>query len=454
MIILGLGSNLGDRLGNLRRALDSIKKIPHLTVQQVSPVYISDALLPENAPTHWDKPHLNAALRCHTTLPPYELLRQIKEVEIIVGRTPEKNWGPRIIDIDILAWDDLIQYDEKLHIPHENLHERPFALWPLADVAPHWVYPLQGENQGKTAAELVLPWGSRFSGDAPLHAKQIQQRIDTPQLVGILNVTPDSFSDGGKWNDPVTAIQQVNHLIKSGAEIIDIGAESTGPHAKPISADEEWERLAFLLNTVMSEVSSLQMIPKISVDTYHPSTAQKALDLNVDWINDISGLTNAAMREIVSDLTCDIVIMHHLNIPEDRSIFLPRNQNVIKTIYQWAEKQIHFLEKNHILRERIIFDVGIGYGKTAEQSLELIKNIAEFKNLGVRLLVGHSRKSFLQQFTTQSVLERDLETTVISLFLAKQPINYLRVHNIDVHGRALKVDASLNSMSRCARDGE
>lgn len=443
MVILGLGSNLGDRLGNLRRALQLLKTINHFTVKQIAPVYISDALLPENAPINWNTPYLNTALRCDTTLTPYELLEKIKEIEVAVGRTPEKNWGPRIIDIDILAWDDFIQYDEKLHIPHENLHERPFALWPLSDVAPHWIYPLNGEHHGKTAAEIVLTWGSRFSGDAPLHTKQIQHRIDTPQLVGILNLTPDSFSDGGKFIDSVAAIQHVTHLVKCGAEIIDIGAESTGPLAKPLSTNEEWQRLEPVLNLIMSEVSSLKIIPKISIDTHHEIIARKALNLNINWINDVSGLTQAAMREAVSDHTCDVVIMHHLHIPENRQVFLPRDQDVIETVYQWAEKQIAFLEKNQIARERIIFDIGIGYGKTAEQSLILLKNIAVFHSLGVRLIVGHSRKSFLQQFTTQSAVERDLETVAISLFLAKQAIDYLRVHNIDAHARAFKVAATL-----------
>ena len=124
MVILGLGSNLGDRLANLRLALTLIKKIPAFSVEHVSPVYLSDALLPDNAPVTWDTPYLNLALRCETTLSPYELLHHVKEIEKMIGRTPEKIWGPRIIDIDILAWDALIQYDEKLHIPHEHLDER------------------------------------------------------------------------------------------------------------------------------------------------------------------------------------------------------------------------------------------------------------------------------------------------------------------------------------------
>src|SRR5579863_5276703 len=153
MVILGLGSNQGDRLAYLRLALRYIREIPQLTVQQVSPVYVSDALLPENALQEWDQPYFNLALRCETSLKPYDLLAHTKAIEKKIGRVKTADCGPRNIDLDSLAWDDLIQYDGKLHIPHEHLHVRPFALWPLADVAPHWVYPLPNVHQGKTAAE-------------------------------------------------------------------------------------------------------------------------------------------------------------------------------------------------------------------------------------------------------------------------------------------------------------
>lgn len=441
MIILGLGSNLGDRLENLRRTLNLIQKISYLTVKQISPVYISDALLPDNASQTWDIPYLNLALACETQLSPYELLDQIKKIEIAIGRTPEKNWGPRIIDIDILAWDDLVQYDEKLHIPHEHLPERPFALWPLADVVPHWVHPILH----KTAAEMVLPWGSRFTGDAPLHTKQIQQRIDTPQLVGILNITPNSFSDDRQSVDPLQTIQQVERMVLAGAEIIDIGAEATNPHSQPITAELEWQRLEPTLHALLPELSNLLIKPKISIDTRHALVAEKCLAMNIDCINDVSGLMDVAMQAIVAQSACDVVVMHHLTIPEDRTISLPPQENVIALVVQWAEKQLSYLEKNGINRKRIIFDIGIGFGKTAEQSLELIKNISVFNRLNTRLLVGHSRKSFLQQFTSHPPAERDLESVVLSLFLAQQKINYLRVHNVEAHSRAFKVGQRLHS---------
>lgn len=443
MVILGLGTNQGDRLQNLRHALQAIRNIPQLTIQQISPLYISDALLPENAPPEWNVAYLNMAIRCDTTLTPEELLHHTKKIEADLGRQFVGRWGPRVIDIDILAWDDLIKYDDKLHIPHKNLHERPFALWPLADVAPRWIYPFPGPFQGKTAAEISLQWGSRFSGRAPLHTKQISHRIDMPQLVGILNVTPDSFSDGGRYFDIFSAIQHARSLVDAGAEIIDIGAESTGPDAMTLNSINEWERLEPVLSVLLAEISRMPIPPKISVDTRHADVAKKALNLGADWINDVSGLENAAMRKVIADHSCPIVFMHHLTIPEERSLALPMDQDPTQLVYEWAQNKVDMLEKNGIDRDRLIFDIGIGYGKTAEQSLELLKSIPRFQELGVRLLIGHSRKSFLQQFTNLDPHERDLETIVLSLHLANQKVDYLRVHNVGAHARAYKVASAL-----------
>lgn len=446
MVILGLGSNLGDRLANLRRALTEIKKIPEFTVQQISPIYISDALLPDNAPVDWDMPYLNLAFRCETTLEPLALLKALKNIEWSIGRKPEvRHWGPRIVDIDILAWDDRIIQSEELTVPHESLQARPFALWPLADVAPRWQFPLPGINHDKTAAEISEQWGSRFSGDAPFHTRQIYQCLETPQLVGIINVTPNSFSDGNQFVTADNALHQALHLVRSGAEILDIGAESTAPNAKPISAEIEWQRLEPILHAIKQAQHDFLILPKLSIDTRHPEVAVKALNLGVDWINDVSGLDDPAMREIVSQSQVDCVVMHHLSIPACRKQVLPKDQDPVATVYAWGEERLHTLEKAGIKRERIIFDPGIGFGKVAEQSLALLKHIDVFAKLGARILVGHSRKTFMSLVTEKPFAERDVETMAMTLCLANQPIDYLRVHNVEMCARGLRVQNAMKS---------
>lgn len=438
MVILGLGSNVGDKLFFLRHALEHIKKIPNFKVTKVSPLYFSKALMPENAPSNWDMPYINAAICGETSLEPLALLKILKKIESELGRkSPIRHWGPREIDIDILAWDEKNIKTDTLNIPHLNLPERPFALWPLADVAPLWVFP--GEN--KTAAELVEKWGSRFSGDAPFKTRQINQRIDTPRLMGILNITPDSYSDGGKFMQTDKAIAHAIQLVNDGADIIDIGAESTRPNATPLSAEEEWQRLQPVLETL--QTTSFLISPKISLDTYHPETVEKALRYNIDIINDVSGLDDSRMRAIVKNANIDCVVMHHHQIPENRRDYLPRHLDPTSAVFEWLKNRLYLLETEGFNLNKVIIDPGIGFGKLAEQSFLLLKNSSLFKSLGVRVLVSHSRKTFLSPLSGLSFAERDIETLVISLFLSNIPVDILRLHNMNCTTRGLRIQRAL-----------
>ncbi|MBV8801422.1 MAG: dihydropteroate synthase, partial [Gammaproteobacteria bacterium] len=265
-----------------------------------------------------------------------------------------------------------------------------------------------------------------------------QQRVDTSQFVGIVNVTPDSFSSDGWLNNTAHIINHIHQLVAAGADIIDIGAEATGPAATVITQEIEWLRLEPVLMQVMHERKKMCISPKISVDTRYPATAKRALELGVDWINDVSGLENTEMRKIMLNHSCDIVFMHHLGIPANKNQTLPIHKNVVTEVYNAAEKKLKQLDDFGISHERLIFDIGIGYGKTATQSLELIKYIDIFHSLNVRLLVGHSRKSFLTLFTDQPAENRDIETIAVSQYLAKKEVHYLRVHNVNANARGIK----------------
>lgn len=442
MIVLGLGSNLSDRLQNLRNAYHTIQKIPSLKVRRISPLYRSNALLPDQAPVDWNMPYLNLCILCETSLSPFDLLDEIKKIERHLGRKETEKWGPRIIDIDILAFNDLVISHENLTIPHAQLHKRPFAIWPLADIAPFWIYPAKGLFQGKCAAEIADALGSRFSEESLLQTQQISHRVDTPQLMGIVNITPDSFSDGGLFLSEEKAMQQIDYLIENGAEIIDLGAQSTRPHASHLNSNIEWQRLFPILNAFIKNRNSYSIFPKISIDTFHTDIAEKALDLGVDWINDVSGLENNKLCNLLVNKNCDVVFMHHLGIPVNTHT-IPLSQDSVASVYQWAELRLQQLIQQGFDPSRLIFDPGIGYGKTKEQSLQLIRKIDVFKKLGIRLLVGHSRKSFLSQFNTLPAKERDLETVTTSLYLAKQQVDYLRVHDVNSHSRTLKVAQTL-----------
>lgn len=443
MIVLGLGSNVGDRLLNLRRAYRALSALPNMTIHQVSPLYQSDALLPENAPEDWNHPYLNFAIRATTTLTPEDLLAELKKIEWSIGRKPEvRHWGPRILDIDILVFDDLIIRTDALTVPHENLFNRPFALWPLADVYPNWICPLQ-QFHGETAETLVKPWGSRFDGRAPFHTLQIPQRIDTAALVGIINITPDSFSDGGEFLKIDAALNHAEHLVKQGAEVLDIGAESTAPNAQIISADEEKQRLTVVLPALMEAIKKFSLPPRVSLDTHHETTAAWALNLGIDWINDQSGLSDPDLVALLANTQHNVVIMHQLGLPAGQHPGFSPTEDVVAQVDAWLFNQLNTLEKQGISRDRIIFDPGIGFGKSPAQSLTLLKNIALFKKHHVRILIGHSRKSFLAPLSPASAKERDLETAALASFLNQQGVDFLRVHNVDLCARLLRITAAL-----------
>lgn len=438
-VILGIGTNLGDRLSNLRLAVKKIAEC-NITIDAISPIYISDALLPENAPDAWNLPYLNIAIQCQTSLEPLALLETLQQLEQSCGRSNDHaHWEPRIIDIDILAWDERVIADDKLTIPHKQLLKRPFALWPLADIAPFWIYASKDtENNQQTAAQLVEAWGSRFSGEAPFHTRQLAQRMDGARLVGILNITPDSFSDGGSYLKKDAALQQALKLVEDGAEIIDIGAESSSPKAMPLTWQEEWQRLEPALSAVQAAKEKFLLTPIISIDTRHAETAKRALDYGVDWINDVSGFDSVEMRAAVLHSEAKLVVMHHLSIPERRDHLLPRSADPVPLIIEWGQKRIDELVTAGIKKDRIIFDPGIGFGKMAEQSLAILKRIKEFEVLGVDIFVGHSRKTFLSLLTGTPAIDRDVETAVCSLFLSQHGVRYLRVHNVAINSKVLK----------------
>ncbi len=255
------------------------------------------------------------------------------------------------------------------------------------------------------------------------------------KLVGILNVTPDSFSDGGKYINSADAFNYAKQMVKDGAVIIDVGAESTRPNAQEISHEKEWQRL----EEVLKMLQPLRKKIQISLDTRHFQTAKKAMDIGIDWINDVSGFSDPHMIQAVKNSACKLVVMHNLGVPADKNITISPFDDPVKTVYGWANIKITELINSGIEKSRIIFDPGIGFGKTAEQSLVLIQAISCFNSLNVPLYVGHSRKSFLKLMNPDdSIAARDKETYTVSAYLAKQGVDYLRVHDIKNNLRAIK----------------
>ncbi len=246
--------------------------------------------------------------------------------------------------------------------------------------------------------------------------------------VAVLNITPDSFSDGGRFETPEAALQRVTTLIEQGAGVIDIGAQSTRPNAQMIDAQTEWQRLEPLLADAIALCHARGVLA--SIDTIHPQNAAHAVALGVDWVNDVNGFADADMVAAVKDSACKLVVMHSLSVPANSALHLPPECDVVKEVLAWFEVRASAMGVDPA---RLIFDAGIGFGKTAQQSLQLVLRAADLKQAGVSLLIGHSRKSFLSLFTDAPSAQRDDITLAFSVMLLHAGVDYLRVHNVARH---------------------
>jgi 2-amino-4-hydroxy-6-hydroxymethyldihydropteridine diphosphokinase/dihydropteroate synthase len=400
---------------NLERAAQALRVLSVEKKLTVSPVYCTPALMPADAPDSWDIPFLNAVAVIEWPGPAPALLQVLKKVERDLGRTPAERWAPRIIDLDLLLYGQEIINEDDLCVPHPGMGQRSFVLDPLRDIAPGLVIPGQNKTVRTQAREVA--------GRAPL-------------WMGIFNLTPDSFSDGGALPDTGTFDRIATEYEAAGVGLFDLGAESTRPGAAVLSAAEEWARLQPVLSFLQRRWQGRIFPPRLSIDTYRAETAEKALALGADCINDVSGLSDPGMVPLLRQSNCEYILMHSLSVPADKNIVMPENCDPVAEVRAWAEHKIHVLADAGIGLDRIIFDPGLGFGKTARQSLAILKGIEKLFDLPVRILVGHSRKSFINHWGERKPVNRDYESIAISLQMAQRGVDILRVHNPEAHIRA------------------
>lgn len=252
-----------------------------------------------------------------------------------------------------------------------------------------------------------------------------------PIIMGIVNITPDSFSDGGKFLSTDAAIAHAKQLIEEGADILDLGAESSRPGSDPVSAEEELQRLLPVLQALRSD--PMIKVP-ISIDTYKPEVAEICLKQGAHMINDITGLQNPAMRKVVAEKNVPVIMMHMQGMPKTMQEN-PQYNDVVDEIMTFFEKQIALCEQEGITQ--ISCDPGIGFGKTVEHNLEILKRLKEFQILGKPLLIGTSRKSFINK-TIGGIPGDRLEGTIASNVVARMHgAHIFRVHDVKACKRAL-----------------
>ena len=415
-VYISLGSNLGNRIHNLEQAIKGIVK-KGFKLLKISPVYETKALLPSEAETDWNKSFLNAVIAIECEENPLQLLHHLKTIEKRLGRKPGPRWSPRIIDLDILLFGEEIINTPELKIPHPEITNRDFVLVPLKELNSSLKIP--GVEGNKSVLDLC---------------RSLKMKI--PTWMHILNITPDSFSDGGELNlDKFNSV--LEQILKHSISIVDLGAESTRPKAIPVSPKEEWQRLKHYMDYFFDFYKDKLLRPKLSIDTRHPQTAKKAIDGGVDIINDVSGLSEE-MQDLIAGTDVEYILMHSLTVPADPDKTLPGDEDPVEEIKKWLYSKINILEKKNIPLHRVIFDPGIGFGKSAEQSLEILNRVEEFYCVPLRIMVGHSRKSFMKLFASCEAKERDPESAGVSLSLVEKGVDILRVHSADFHVRVLR----------------
>lgn len=246
-----------------------------------------------------------------------------------------------------------------------------------------------------------------------------------PWLMGIVNATPDSFSDGGQFLSVEAAVEHGLTLADEGACILDVGGESTRPGAQPVGCNEELRRVIPVVERLAAESDVL-----ISIDTTKSQVAKEALAAGASIVNDISGLTlDPQMPEVCG--TAGVICMHMQGTPLTMQI-APRYDDVVEDICTYFAERLDALERAGISREQVVLDPGIGFGKTADHNLEILSHIGRFHACGRPLLIGHSRKRFLSKIIGRKVEERTSGTVGVSIALAMQGTEIIRVHDVGV----------------------
>ncbi|CAO1603660.1 trifunctional dihydropteroate synthetase [Xanthoria calcicola] len=412
-VFIALGSNIGNRVGMIEQACSEMAR-RGLTVRQTSSLYETEAMYKTD-----QQPFVNGACEIETTLPPLELLDQLKDIEDSLGRVKTVENGPRTIDLDILLYDNLIVNHDRLQIPHPRISEREFVLRPLCDLIPHSFLPQPSILVDFSVQLSLVPPSARpispltpLTRFAPTSSTSPSSQVltaDLPnrktKLMAILNLTPDSFSRDGKHTptfSPSSLLPQLHSLLHHQIPILDIGGQSTRPHASPLPAKEELARILPTIQFIRSKPAFNNIL--LSIDTYHSSVARACVEAGADIVNDVSGgLMDPEMFPTIADLGCTYILMHMRGNPETMNALTSYPDGVINGIATELNERVQKAMDAGIRRWRIILDPGIGFAKTGAQNIEVMRKFPELRQReglkGLPWCVGVSRKRFIGKIT-------------------------------------------------------
>ncbi|CUS13339.1 unnamed protein product, partial [Tuber aestivum] len=427
-VFIALGSNVGDRFKAIKEAVAEVEN-RGIKVKRTSSLYQSAPMYYLDQPTF-----LNGVIQAETTLSPDDLLKTLKDIESLLGRSKSMENGPRSIDLDILLYDNLVHETPHLTIPHRKMLEREFVLRPLCDISPNKPHPLTSTAFKHHLDAIPPPPPSTpplrtFAFLSPhLPPLDPSNPHRKTYIMAILNLTPDSFSDGGEHTTS-NIVSTARELVAAGADILDLGGCSVRPHATPASLEEELAR-------VIPAIKSLReagIETPISIDTYRAAVAKAAVSAGADLINDVSaGTLDKDMLKTAADLAVPICLMHMRGDPCTMGSLASYPTGVIPAVISELSERVRAAEEAGVRRWNILLDPGIGFAKDMRQNLELLRGLAEVTG-GIALpwVLGPSRKGFVGRITGVEVAkERAWGTAGTVAACVAGGADVVRVHDV------------------------
>jgi dihydropteroate synthase len=327
----------------------------------------------------------------------------------------------RVKKTDCLIMGNLVQFQRL----NQKLHRQPFGLTNLA-----------------SDLSLILSNYQKDKFELKLGRYKISLRTGHARLMGIINLTPDSFSGDGVYGRPLSeVIKLVESMLEDGADIIDIGGESSRPNAKPITSKEEIKRTIPLIK----EINRRFKVP-VSIDTYKPEVARLALENGAVIVNDITGLRHQEMAETIARYDAGVIIMHMKGSSPRTMQDNPQYGSLLDEIIEYLGRAIQRAVNAGIDKGKIIIDPGLGFGKTIEHNLEILRRLKEFKVLGRPLLIGPSRKSFIGSILKTSPQERISGTLSACVLAVENGASIVRVHDVKAVRQALQVLEAIDNL--------
>jgi len=424
--LLALGSNIGNKAQNFRNTLKELRKLG--VVCRTSFLYESAPMYVTNQPKFF-----NAACELLTDLHPEELLHNVQAIEKLIGRMEGgiRN-GPREMDVDLLVGSDetgrsITIETSSLTLPHPRIAERAFVLAPVADID----HRVEIGSNGETVQDLLKKFPPNEIPTRIMQLGKMTHRYeeDPCLIMGVLNITPDSFSDGGKWETVDAALQQAEQLVNDGADLLDVGGQSTRPGSTSIGSEAELKRVYPIVRALSENFDS-----PISIDTYHSSVAEAAVLAGASWVNDISGGTRD--EDIVKtcvDLGVALCVMHMRGTSETMQSMTDYPYGLAQLREELIER-VEAVEQAGLPKWDVVVDPGIGFAKTPEFNLGMVQNWGRTVPDKYPVLSGPSRKRFIQTALAAHGIEKlppasDIATgAVLSQIISSGRCHIARVH--------------------------